>query len=79
MPLGNWSDWRNYPQGLELYTSDREGKNVTRLTNNTQYEAEVTVSPDGKWIVFGRMTDGNMDLWIMKSDGTGERQLTFTR
>jgi len=78
MPLGNWSDWRNYPQGAELYVSDREGKNVQRLTNNQQYEAEVTVSPDGKWIVFGRMTNGNMDLWIMKSDGTGERQLTFT-
>ncbi|NDF85635.1 MAG: hypothetical protein EB102_03865, partial [Gammaproteobacteria bacterium] len=78
MPLGNWSDWRNYPQGAELYVSDREGKNVQRLTNNQQYEAEVTVSPDGKWIVFGRMTNGNMDLWVMKSDGTEEKQITFT-
>ncbi len=78
MPLGNWSDWRNYPQGAELYESDRQGKNVKRLTNNQYYEAEVTVSPDGKWIVFGRMIDKNMDLWIMKSDGTNEKQLTFT-
>jgi Tol biopolymer transport system component len=78
MPMGNWSDWRKYPQGAELYTSDREGGNVVRLTNNQYYEAEVTVSPDGKWIVFGRMIKGNMDLWIMKSDGTGEKQLTFT-
>ena len=78
MPIGNWSDWRNYPQGSELYTSDRKGGRVKRLTNNEYYEAEVTVSPDGKWIVFGRMIKGNMDLWIMKSDGTGEKQLTFT-
>ena len=78
MPIGNWSDWRNYPQGSELYTSDRAGGNVVRLTNNKYYEAEVTVSPDGKWIVFGRMINKNMDLWIMKSDGTGEKQLTFT-
>ena len=28
MPIGNWSDWRNYPQGSELYTSDRQGGNV---------------------------------------------------
>jgi Tol biopolymer transport system component len=78
MPLGNWSDWRNYPQGAELYVSDRQGGNVQRLTNNQYYEAEVTVSPDGKWIVFGRQIKGNMDLWVMKSDGTEERQITFT-
>lgn len=78
MPLGNWSDWRNYPQGAELYVSDLKGGNVQRLTNNQYYEAEVTVSPDGKWIVFGRQIDGNMDLWVMKSDGTEERQITFT-
>ncbi len=78
MPLGNWSDWRNYPQGAELYVSDLKGGNVRRLTNNEYYEAEVTVSPDGKWIVFGRQIKGNMDLWVMKSDGTDERQITFT-
>ena len=78
MPLGNWSDWRNYPQGSELYMSDRKGSNVVRLTNNKYYEAEITISPDGKWIVFGRMIKGNMDLWLMKSDGSGEHQLTFT-
>ncbi|MCP5328551.1 MAG: DPP IV N-terminal domain-containing protein [Steroidobacteraceae bacterium] len=78
MPLGDWSDWRNYPKGAELYISDRQGGNIQRLTNNEYYEAEVTVSPDGKWIVFGRMIDGNMDLWVMNSDGTGEKQITFT-
>lgn len=78
MPLGNWSDWRNYPQGAELYVSDLKGGNVKRLTNNEFYEAEVTVSPDGQWIVFGRQIKGNMDLWVMKSDGTEERQITFT-
>ena len=78
MSVGNWSDWRNYPQGAELYISDRQGKDVRRLTNNHYYEAEVTVSPDGKWIVFGRMVNKNMDLWIMKSDGSDEHQLTFT-
>lgn len=78
MPIGNWSDWRNYPQGAELYISDRTGQSVQRLTNNAYYEAEVSVSPDGEWIVFGRQIDGNMDLWVMRSDGTEERQITFT-
>jgi dipeptidyl aminopeptidase/acylaminoacyl peptidase len=78
MPIGNWSEDTDYPQGAELYVSDLKGGNVQRLTNNKYYEAEVTVSPDGKWIVFGRQIDGNMDIWLMKSDGTGEKQLTFT-
>jgi Tol biopolymer transport system component len=78
MPIGNWSDDSEYPQGAELYVSDWKGGNVQRLTNNEVYEAEVTVSPDGKWIVFGRQTNGNMDIWRMKSDGTEETQLTFT-
>ncbi len=79
LPLGNWSDPRNYPQGGELYMSDLKGGNVKRLTNNKYYDAEISVSPDGKWIVFGRQIEGNMDLWRMKADGTGEEQITFTR
>jgi TolB protein len=78
LPVGRWSDWRNYPKGAELYISDLKGGNVQRLTNNLHYEAEVTVSPNGQWIVFGRQIGLNMDLWIMKADGTGEKQITFT-
>lgn len=78
MPVGNWSDSNNYPQGSELYVADLDGKNRKRLTNNAYYEAEVSVSHDGKKIVFGRQINGKMDLWVMNADGTGERQLTNT-
>jgi|GEM_PF-239852 len=78
MPIGNWSDSNNYPQGAELYIADLDGSHVKRLTHNKYYEAEVSVSPDGKWIVFGRQIDGKMDLWRMHADGSGEEQLTFT-
>lgn len=78
MPVGNWSDSNDYPQGSELYIADMDGGNVQRLTDNMYYEAEVSVSHDGKQLVFGRQIDGKMDLWIMNADGTGERQLTNT-
>ena len=78
MPVGDWSDAANYPTGAELYISDPDGKNVKRLTNNKDYEAEVAVSPDGQWIVFGREHDGRNDIWVMKPDGSGERQVTHT-
>lgn len=78
LPKGAWSDPTDYPKGSELYASDWEGKNVQRLTNNVYYDAEVSVSSDGKWILFGRDVDGKMDLWVMRSDGTAEKQITFT-
>ncbi len=78
MPAGNFSDVNAYPQGAELYTSDLNGKHVVRLTNNSVYDAEVTVSPDGRWILFGRQVDGRMDLYKMRPDGTGVFQITHT-
>ena len=78
MPKGAWSDPKDYPRGSELYMSDPDGKNIKRLTNNKEYDAEAAVSPDGKWILFGHDIDGKMDLWVMKSDGTDPKQITFT-
>jgi Tol biopolymer transport system component len=75
-PAGDWTDPDNYPQGAELYISDWKGNNVQRLTNNKYYEAEVSVSPDGQWVTFGRQTDGHMDIWVIRPDGTGEQQVT---
>ena len=78
MPLGDWADEKNYPQGAELYSSDLYGNDVVRLTNNPWYDAEVTVSPNGEWIVWTRQIDGNADLWKMRTDGSEEQQITFT-
>ncbi len=78
MPVGNWSDSDNYPQGAELYSSDLHGSQLQRLTDNEWYEAEVSVSPDGQWITFGRQIDGKMDIWVMRADGTDEFQVTRT-
>jgi TolB protein len=78
VPIGNWSDERNYPQGAELYIADIDGGNRKRLTDNVYYDAEVSISPDGKKIVFSRQVDGALDLYMMNADGTGERRLTDT-
>ncbi|MBK7251535.1 MAG: PD40 domain-containing protein [Gammaproteobacteria bacterium] len=78
LPPGNWSNPADYPRGAELYVSDLAGGNVRRLTDNLYYEAEASVSPDGQWIVFGRQIDGQMDLWRMRPDGSGEARITNT-
>ncbi len=78
MPLGNWSDPGDYPAGAELYTSDLYGRDIVRLTHNPWYDAEVTVSPNGQWIVWTRQIDGKASLWRMRADGSDEQQVTFT-
>ena len=78
LPEGDWSDPQNYPTGAELYSCDLDGSNVTRLTNNEYYDAEISISSDSQWLLFGRQIDGKMDLWRMLPDGTGEFQITHT-
>jgi Tol biopolymer transport system component len=79
LPRGNFSDPKNYPQGAELYIADVDGSNVKQLNNNNYYDAEVSVSPDGQWILFTRQIDGQLDLWKVRPDGTEETQITKTK
>lgn len=73
---GNYSDPKNYPQGAEIYTSNPDGSDVRRLTRNHAYDAEVSVSADGRWVLFGRQVDHKMELWRMRPDGSQARQIT---
>jgi Tol biopolymer transport system component len=66
-----------WPLGrLEIYTSKLDGSDLSQLTNNGAYNAESTVSPDGKTIIFTSTRDGDIDLYTMKVDGTGVRRIT---
>lgn len=78
MPKGNYSDPNDYPQGAEIYSCNLDGSDVKRLTDNKYYDAEVSTTPDGKWILFTRQIGGKLDLWKMRPDGSEEHQITFT-
>jgi TolB protein len=78
LPKGSFSDPDDYPKGAELYTSRLDGTDVKRLTTNAVYDAEVSVSPDGKRILFTSQIEGRLDLWRMDADGTNERRITDT-
>lgn len=78
LPPGNYSDPADYPQGAELYISDLFGRHVRRLTNNRTYDAEVSVSPDGQWILFARQVEGRLDLYRIRADGSDLFQITHT-
>ena len=66
-----------WPLGhLEIYTSKPDGSDLRQLTDNGAYNAESTLSPDGKRIIFTSTRDGDIELYSMKVDGTDVRRLT---
>jgi TolB protein len=62
----------------EIYVANEFGHIVKQITNNTIYDAEATVSPDGKWIVYTSMESGDPELYVMSVDGTKKWQVTNT-
>ncbi len=60
----------------DLYSVRIDGQEMQRLTASPGYDAEATVSPDGKTIVWTSMQDGDLDLYAMNLDGTKARRLT---
>ncbi len=67
--------WAIYPD-YEIYTSTPDGKNIKKLTNSPGYDAEATISPDGKKIIFTSERDGDLDLYSMDTNGKNVKRLT---
>ena len=62
----------------DIYAVGIEGQEMQRLTSSPGYDAEATVSPDGKTIVWTSVKDGDLDLYAMGIDGSNPRRLTNT-
>jgi TolB protein len=62
----------------DIYVADSNGANTKRLTDNPGYDAEGTLAPDGKTIVFTSLRDGDLDIYTMRTDGTHLKRLTHT-
>ena len=61
----------------DIYVADLSGKVTQQLTHQKGYDAEGTVSPDGKKIVFTSDRTGDLELWVMDIDGKNQTQITF--
>jgi Tol biopolymer transport system component len=60
----------------DIYSENLDGSDVRRLTNSPGYDAEGTLSPDGRTIVFTSLRYGDLDIYTMNTDGSGVRRLT---
>ena len=61
---------------FDIFVADLNGKVIKQLTNTPGYDAEPTVSPDGKKIVFTSVRSGDLELWTMNIDGSNQKQVT---
>lgn len=80
-PDGRWLVFRTdadqeSPSQLALVHPDGSGLRQFDTPGDTVLSA--SFSPDGDWIVYSAPGRGTFDLYVMRSDGTGNRPLTRT-
>jgi TolB protein len=70
---------RGYLWGLfpfDVFVRDLATGELRQLTDSPGYDAEATLSPDGRTIVFTSDRSGDLNLWTMSVDGSNLRQIT---
>lgn len=60
---GNRYIWPVY-DSYDIFITDTAGKRIRQLTTTPGYDAEATISGDGRKMVFTSMRDGDLELYI---------------
>lgn len=74
---GNRYIWPVY-SSFDIYLADLNGRIVRKLTNTPGYDAEATLSPNGKKMLFTSMRNGDLDLYVMDLKTGKVTQVTNT-
>ncbi|TCK69142.1 tricorn protease [Winogradskyella wandonensis] len=61
----------------DLWKADVNGGNAIRLTSDEGYESSPHFSKDGKQIAFTAQYDGNIDVFVIPSEGGEPKRLTY--
>ena len=59
----------------EIYVMDADGTNLRNLTQHPALDSGPSWSPDGKQIAFASNRDGELNIYLMDTDGGDVRQL----
>ena len=54
-----WPIYNSY----NIYIADVDGSNLERLISSDSYDAEATMSPDGRYMIFTSTRSGDLELW----------------
>jgi Tol biopolymer transport system component len=60
----------------DIYSAKPDGTDIKTLFSSPGYDAEATLSPDGKTIVFTSTRDGDLELYTMNADGSNVKRMT---
>lgn len=74
---GNRYIWPLY-SSYDIFMADLNGNIVKQLTHSKGYDAEATLSPDGKKMVYTSVKDGDLELYIMDLASGQEKRITHT-
>ncbi|HET9055967.1 MAG TPA: hypothetical protein VFN30_03870 [Chitinophagaceae bacterium] len=74
---GNKYIWPLY-DSYDIFMADMNGKIIKQLTKSKGYDAEATLSPDGKKMIYTSDKDGDIDLYIMDLKTGKEKRITNT-
>ncbi len=72
---GNKYIWPLY-DSYDIFMADLKGKIVKQLTTSKGYDAEATLSPDGKKMIYTSTKDGDIELYIMELKTGKEKRIT---
>jgi Tol biopolymer transport system component len=61
---------------FDIFSARRDGSDLKRLTTTNGYDAEATVSPNGRKIIFTSTRDNDIELYEMDIDGKNQKRLT---
>lgn len=67
--------WPIFPT-YDIFTANADGTKIKQMTKTKGYDAEATVSPDGKRVVFTSMRDGDLDIYTMDINGKNVKRVT---
>jgi len=67
-----WPIYSSY----KIYSAKLDGSDIKLLSDAPGYNAESTISRDGKHIVFTSTRNGDLDIYTMDIDGKNVKQLT---
>jgi serine/threonine protein kinase/Tol biopolymer transport system component len=60
----------------DIWIMDADGRNQKQLTDDASYKRNLSVTPDGRHVVFDSFRSGTQQLWRIDIDGSNLKQLT---
>src|SRR5437870_2495532 len=77
-PDGTWIAFSNLGTQEDLFLARTDGSEVRQLTNDPEKDRGASWSPDGKVLYFYSQRGARYEIWSIRVDGSGLRQISTT-